>query len=812
MHKLSASFFNRRILIALSILYTAVLSGSYVAFTQYNALQNHIWYELAFQQLRDNVRVVNVTAYQLNFAPSTEERHDAEIALRQALINLANQVELIAATDSDGQESEKLYKLKSSYPWLFETQNSKQHSVLLSMGEDVHLTFPEELEHIWEDNDGETENSHHEIILKHTPSGAFSDEPLESNYSIEGLSFELLELGGQLTLPRAEKKEADIGLSNAIWHMAEDKIIPGLNALIGLVAQSRQENLEYMLLSLLVAATIILFATIFNMAFIFRPMQRAITGAYTQLAEQVRKAQSADQAKTTFLANMSHEIRTPINGILGMAQILERSDLSSRQKDFVRMLISSGKNLLVIINDVLDFSKIEAGKIELTASPVNLRNLVEEIITSLSIDQGRKQNVEIIIRILPTVPKEVTVDKERLRQVITNLFGNALKFTEKGHVLVELAGTAIDGCFETRLRVTDTGCGIPQDAILTLFDRFTQVDSEYSRQKDGTGLGLSICKQLVELMDGTIQVESQEDIGSTFSVNLTLPISDATSDIGILSPALTNQHVLVVEGNSLVRNTICQYLESWDLNVTAVSAPEKVITALETLSAKGEMESVLLILSLETLGHNNGEIHKYLKAHVKGNYQVIMLGDWHSDITVDEDYEFNNNAELKKPVLYSHLFDAVTLALSKLVLGTTKEITRKVHRDSSQKAKKREAHLTLLVDDNTMNCTVIGEMLSIMGVQFIVANNGQEAVELYKARQPNIVLMDVSMPIMDGIEAARAIRGLEEYVPETVIIALTAHATREDRERCMDCGMDDYLAKPVEFDDIEALYKKWVKQ
>ncbi len=840
-YRRSNSFFNTRIYSALSITLLAVTLSAIATVTQFKALQNHAWYELAFQQLRDDAHHINIRAYQLVYAPTSDARSKAAVELRQSLANLAHDMDIIASTDSDGQEGGKLAELKNDHPWLFGEYTSTRHGIDAFPISQQDIEFPENLNPFWEDREDEI-GSTDDDTFDYSQYALKNWDPSQGTDKVEALCFTLLNLGGRLAVPNGGQGQDLLELGNEIGQLTELKIIPALTVMTDIMADTRQDKQQSLLFILLVSAFMVLVAAGINTMFIFRPMRRTIVEALAALAKAAKTAQSADKAKSTFLANMSHEIRTPINGILGMAQILEKGNLDPKQRDFVRMLIDSGKNLLVIINDVLDFSRIEAGKIDLNPRPTDLGRLIEETVVALAISRPNDCRVEVIFKIQPSLPRTVMVDAERLRQIVTNIFGNAMKFTENGHILTELRGEVSDkGSLLATIQVTDTGCGIDAEALPSLFTRFTQADNEHNRTQQGSGLGLSICKQLTELMDGEVTAYSQVNLGSCFTVTLELPIVDEAPDVFALPKTGGKQECLIIEGNSLARSCLADCLKAWELTAHTASNIREGINKIQQLNLS-PTSHVLVILSADILEREKAELVS-LYARARNIYTIVT--QWRGS---GEPALTNGYSSLYKPFTRDQLVQELAAGLrgsqsKKAGISAGKiqnsETIQPVNiKDTDRKlaivdAKNIEKYtgkkhpvpeptfsvsyspdaspLTLLVDDNPMNLRVGTEILSLLGQRFITAENGQEALELVKSHRPDIILMDISMPILDGLEATRMIRDTETGAPRAVIIGMTAHAMPEDRKKCFDHGMDDYLSKPVSFDDVEALYAKWAK-
>jgi signal transduction histidine kinase/DNA-binding response OmpR family regulator len=648
--------------------------------------------------------------------------------------------------------------------------------------------------------------------------------------------------------------------------------------------------------------------------FIFLPMERMIYKQFEGLRLANRKAELADRAKSEFLANMSHEIRTPMNGVMGMAELLVKTELDAKQKTFADIIVKSGASLLTIINDILDFSKIDAGQMELDPAPFALSEAIEDVATLVSSKVAEK-DLELVVRIDPQLPAMFVGDVGRIRQIVTNLMGNAVKFTEEGHVFIDVNGVVEDGMAKLKVAIQDTGIGIPEEKAARVFDKFSQVDESATRKHEGTGLGLAISSSLVELMGGDIGVHSKLGEGATFWFEITLPVHGNIKPRAHVPLDVSGARVLIIDDNEVNRSILLENMQAWKFDSAAAASGKEGLAVMRAMIAQGiKLDCVILDYHMPEM--NGGEVALAIRSDVAlNNIPVVML------TSVDQTEEGKNfsslgiQGHLVKPARSSLLLETIIrvlqdvrdennetregVAMVRAIAGkqvasgknnqvtssdtatdlqdnrqaaasTTASTTPIVPRaplpeiDTSSKVEEAaivraasaksnvvatqnsvdEATVSqsntkepalhqqsgidatrrfsskidasrvidvLVAEDNEVNQIVFRQILQGAGYNFLIAQNGKEAVELYQRHNPKVICMDVSMPVMNGHEATMEIRKLEkESGKETPIIGVTAHAIKGDMEKCFDVGMDDYLSKPVSPDKFEEKISKWI--
>lgn len=498
-----------------------------------------------------------------------------------------------------------------------------------------------------------------------------------------------------------------------------------------------------------------------------------------QTMRQARdEAENANRHKSEFLANMSHEIRTPLNAILGMSNLLIELDQTEQQRDYTQSILSSGESLLAIINDVLDFSKIEAGELQIDVHTFDLHQVVEGILDVFGFQCAQK-GIEISLLIDPKVPRYAEGDSTRIRQVLINLVGNAIKFTSEGGVRIAVDCTSEDSAQKLLFSVRDTGIGIPQDRIDGMFDSFTQADASISRKFGGTGLGLAICKSLVLLMDGTLAVDSELGVGSCFTFSIGVGFPDGAGKKPDQLNVLGTDRFVVALGSSITSQSLLEQLQSWGLPAESLG---------DRSLALGNMPSYLIVDAIDS--------SRFLEAKPYSKFIVVepITGDSSS---MDSGSKFQR---VKSPVKPSELHRAI-----QILNGSLQSTPR--NRTSGESDEKLAVSLPmeiLVAEDNPTNRKLIRLILEREGYQSVtLVNDGREALEAMQSTDFDLVFMDLQMPELDGLEATRELRKTVPLAEPPYVLALTANASTRDFDICIEAGMHGFLSKPIRKSDLK---------
>jgi signal transduction histidine kinase/CheY-like chemotaxis protein len=578
---------------------------------------------------------------------------------------------------------------------------------------------------------------------------------------------------------------------------------------IDLVEEAKQRNL---LLSIAIG-------TLFLILGVVCWQYRRTRAAWKTADEACFTATEASTVKSQFLANMSHEIRTPMNGVIGMTGLLLDMDLGAEQRECAEIVRRSGEALLTVINDILDFSKLEAGKLEIESTPFNLHQVIEDVNEMLA-PQTEGRDLDLVLEYPASLPQRFIGDGGRIRQVVTNLVGNAIKFTASGQVLIT-ARCEARGAEKATMRVLiqDTGAGIPPDKIDRLFRKFSQVDGSITRKYGGTGLGLAISKQLLELMGGSLGVDSRVGEGSTFWFELPLTLDPVPSVAPVPVADLTGLRALIVDDNEVNRRVLREQVMACGMRSDCLESGTEAILALSKARAEGDPYDFLL------LDHRmpvmTGPMVTALVRFTPAirDITIIMLTSagsrggrseqlWNEGVQVD--------ACLTKPVRQSQLVTSLTNTranrLSRRAFDLRASVTHSAKNEASRERSAASGlpHRVLVVDDNAVNQRVAVRMLERLGLRIDVAANGLEAVRMVTELPYDAVFMDCQMPEMDGYAATLEIRRREKPGERMAIIAMTAEAVVGARERCAAAGMDDYIAKPVKLEDLSRAIQEWV--
>lgn len=631
----------------------------------------------------------------------------------------------------------------------------------------------------------------------------------EGGASLEELIDSFLTLSRAIVEAESMPGDEQAKAMQSIREMTNGALWPTFHRALLAISQSTSQSATFGIYLLMACAGAGILVTLLNSVFIFMPMQRTILENQDQLIHERDRAQASERSKRDFLAMMSHELRTPMNGILGFTNLLLSTELEAKQKDYAETIQSSGQTLLKLLNDILDISKIEAGSLQLEEADFAFSEAVADVVTLLG-PQAFAKRLELSAYIDPAMPEKLKGDGGRLRQILINLVGNGIKFTVSGGVAIEVRHEGEDaGRHSVCMSVADTGIGVGKDQIAHIFDRFTQVDSSASRRFEGTGLGLSICRELTQQMGGEIGVESTLDKGSTFWVRV--PLSSACPPAESISKrssiSFSGKRVLVVDDNALNRRIFKLQLEGFGADVDCVPDGRAALAALAQLEPYGRRYDVAIIDQM--MPEMDGlTLRRMIREQPAYADMKLILSSSGGIVYNQQARVLGFDAACPKPVSQERL------------IGTIHELLQASRSDALPVAiavlpakpapgvqaggGERKQHRLLIAEDNPVNQRLLVTALKQAGYALDVVADGVEAVHAVQRLPYDVVLMDIRMPVMSGVEATQRIRSLPEPLCRQPIIAMTANAMAGDREEYMAAGMNDYVAKPIDFNVLLA--------